>query len=235
MSKAKDAIKRALARRPPTLPPVEESLRAPPPRPSLVAREPHWARAVREAVAVKGWVFHATVDDGDRGGYDYFYEVAYELDGTVRVFSQTHNIDPYNMKHEGPYGGWFKETVMGCKPATVLVYPALEPVLFGETEPYEIVRLTDQLARARGAPTERRTKETEYAIEILQAASAADPPAVARLLAPFASEYTQRAGDAFYIVADLYAHLRKGGDVLAILERVAPGVPAASKEYWAAE
>jgi hypothetical protein len=190
---------------------------------------------VREGTAVKGWVFNATVDKSDPHGYDYFYEVAYEIDGQVRVFSCEKGIDPWDWKFTGPYGGWFHETVMECRPATVLVYLQREPVLFGDTEPFEIIRLGDQLARARRAPAERRAKETECAIEILQEASAADRRGVARLLAPFAPEYTERTHDDFYIVADLYNHVRNGGDVLALLERIAPALPAASKQYWAAE
>lgn len=230
----KDAVRRAMARRP-KLPPVEEPLRARPPRTNLVAHQPYWESAVRDGVAVKGWVFNATADESDPHGHDYFYEVAYELDGHVRVFSREMSIDPWDWKFTGPHGGWFHEIVMGCRPATVLVHPEREPVLFGDTEPFEIVHLGEQVARAQRAPVDRRAKETEYAIEILQEASAVDRRAVAMLLAPFASAYTQRAHDDFYIVADLYAHARNGGDVLAILERIAPGIPAASKEYWAAE
>jgi hypothetical protein len=231
---AKDAVTRALARRP-KLPPVEEPLRARPPRTNLVAHRSHWEPSVRDGVAVKGWVFHATADRSDPHGHDYFYEVAYELDGHVRVFSREMSIDPWDWKFTGPYGGWFHDTVMGCCAATVLVHPEREPVLFGDTEPFEIIHLGEQVARARRAPVERRAKETEYAIEILQEASAEDRHGVAMLLAPFASEYTARARDAFYIVADLYAHARNGGDVLGILDRIAPRLPAARKEYWAAE
>jgi hypothetical protein len=190
---------------------------------------------VREGIAVKGWVFHATADESDPHGHDYLYEVAYELDGDVRVFSREKSMDPWDWKFTGHYGDWFHETVMGCRAATVLVHPEREPVLFGETEPFEILRLGEQVARARRAPADRRPKETEYAIEILQAASTADRRGIAVLLRPFASAYTQRAHDDFYIVADLYAHARSGGDVLAILERIAPSLPAAHKEYWAAE
>jgi hypothetical protein len=231
---AKDAVTRAMACRP-KLPPIEAPLRAPPPRANLVVHLSYWEEVVREAVAVKGWVFNATVDKSDPHGYDYFYEVAYELDGQVRVFSGEKGIDPWDWKFTGPYGGWFHETVMGCRAATVLVHRVRAPVLFGDTEPFEIVHLGEQVARARSAPADRRAKETECAIEILQEASSADRRGVARLLAPFASEYTERAHDDFYIVADLYAHARNGGDVLSILERIAPKLPAASKEYWAAE
>jgi hypothetical protein len=231
---AKDAVTRAMARRP-KLPPIEDPLRAPPPRTNLVARSPYWETSVRDGVAVKGWVFDATVDKSDPHGHDYCYEVAYELDGQVHVFAGEKSMDPWDWKFTGPYGDWFHETVMGCRPATVLVHPEREPVLFGQTEPFEILRFGDQVARARSAPADRRLKETEYAIEILQEASSADQRGVAKLLAPFASEYTQRTDDDFYIVADLYAHARRGGDVLAILERIAPKLPAASKQYWAAE
>ncbi|HWO20574.1 MAG TPA: hypothetical protein VNO30_17510 [Kofleriaceae bacterium] len=231
---ATDAVTRAMARRP-KLPPVEEPLRAPPPRTNVVAHQPYWEPSVRDGVAVKGWVFNATVDESDPHGHDYFYEVAYELDGQVHVFSREKGIDPWDWRFTGPYGDWFRETVMGCRAATVLIHPAREPVLFGDTEPFEIVHLGAQVARARAAPAARRAKETEYAIEVLQEASSADRRAVAALLAPFASAYTERAHDDFYIVADLYAHARKGGDVLAILERIAPKVLAARKEYWAAE
>ena len=230
----KDAVTRAMARRP-KLPPVEEPLRAPPPRTNLVAHQSHWEPSVREGVAVKGWVFNATVDESDPHGHDYFYEVAYELDGQVHVFSRELSIDPWDWKFTGAHGTWFHETVMGCRAATVLVHPEREPVLFGDTEPFEIVHLGAQVARARRAPPDRRAKETEYAIEILQEASTADRHAVAALLAPFAAAYTKRAHDNFYIVADLYAHARNGGDVLAILERIAPKLPAATKRYWAAE
>jgi hypothetical protein len=230
----KDAVRRAMARRP-KLPEIEEPLRARPPRTSLVAHRSHWEPSVRDGVAVKGWVFNATADKSDPHGHDYFYEVAYELDGHVRVFSSEMSIDPWDWKFTGHHGDWFHETVMGCRAATVLVHPAREPVLFGDTEPFEIVRLGEQVARAQRAPADRRAKETEYAIEILQEASAADRRAVATLLAPFASTYTQRAHDDFYIVADLYAHARNGGGVLEILERIAPRLPAASKQYWAAE
>lgn len=231
---AKDAVRRALARRP-KLPPIEVPLRATPPRTNLVARQAYWEQSVRHGVAVKGWVFSATADESDADWHIYHYEVAYELDGHVRVFSGMMNIDPWTQRFDGPYGGWFRDTVMGCGAATVLLHPAHEPVLFGETDPYEIVLLRDQLARARRAPAERRAKETEWAIEILQEASRADPRGVQQLLAPFAPAYTERAHDDFYIVADLYSHLRKDGDVLAILERIAPELPTASKEYWAAE
>jgi hypothetical protein len=231
---AEDAVTRAMARRP-KLPPVEEPLRAPPPRTNLVARRAHWEPAVREGVAVKGWVFNATADKSDPHGHDYFYEVAYELDGEVRVFSGELGIDPWDWKFTGPHGDWFHETVMNCRAATVLVHRGRAPVLFGDTEPFEIVRLGEQVARAQRAPAERRAKEIEYAIEILQEAASADRRAVARLLAPFAPSYTARTHDDFYIVADLYGHARKGGDVLGILERIAPRLPAASKEYWAAE
>jgi len=229
-----DAVRRALARRP-ELPPIEEPLRARPPRTNLVARRSHWGPAVRDGAAVKGWVFNATADKSDPHGHDYFYEVAYEIHGGVRVFSGELSIDPWDWKFTGPHGEWFHETVMGCRAATVLVHPEREPVLFGDTEPFEIVRLGEQVARAQRAPADRRAKETEYAIEILQEASAADRRAVAALLAPFAPAYTARAHDDFYIIADLYGHAREGGDVLAILERIAPKLPAASKEYWAAE
>jgi hypothetical protein len=144
-------------------------------------------------------------------------------------------IDPWSLKFDGIYGEWFRGTVMGCCAATVLVHPEHGPLLFGETEPYEIVYLGDQLARAQRASADRRAKEIEWAIEIVQEASRADPAGVQRLLAPFAPAYTERARDDFYIVADLYGYAHKGGDVLAILERIAPQLPAASKEYWAAE
>lgn len=190
---------------------------------------------MREGIAVKGWVFNATVDKSDSHWFEYFYEVAYELDGQVRVFSGEQGIDPWDWRFTGPYGGWFLETVMECRAATVLVHPRLDPVLFGEAKPFEIVRLGEQVARARRAPADRRAKEIEYAIEVLQEAATASPSAVARLLAPFASEYTARTHDDFYIIADLYGHARNGGDVLAILERIAPQLPAARKAYWAAE
>lgn len=231
---AQDAVTRAMARRP-ELPPVEEPLRARPPRTNLVAHRAYWEPSVREGVAVKGWVFHAIADQSDPHGHHYLYEVAYELDGQVRVFSREVSIDPWDWKHTGPYGEWFHDTVIGRRAATVLLHPEREPVLFGDTEPFEILHLGEQVARARGAPAGRRAKETEYAIEILQEASAADRRGVAALLAPFAPEYTRRAHDAFYIVADLHAHARNGGDVLAILDRIAPRLPGAHKEYWAAE
>jgi hypothetical protein len=231
---AQDAIKRALARRP-KLPPIEETLRVPPPRTNLVANQPHWEPSVRDGVAVKGWVFNVTVDKSDPHGHDYFYEFAYELDGDVHVSSRTKGMDPWDWRFTGPYGDWFHETVMECRAATVLLHPERDPVLFGDTEPFEILRLGDQVARARRAAADRRAKETEYALEILQEASTADRRGVATLLAPFASAYTQRTHDDFYIVADLYSHARNGGDVLTILERIAPELPAASKRYWAAE
>ena len=229
-----DAVKRALARRP-ELPPIEEPLRTPPPRGNLVAHESYWEQSLREGVAVKGWVFNATVDKSDPHGHDYFYEVAYERDGQVHVFSREKGMDPWDWKFTGPYGDWFHETVMGCRAVTVLLHPEHEPILFGDAEPFEIVRFAEQLARVRSAPAERRAKELEYAIEILQNASAADKQGVAALLAPFASSYTERSHDDFYVVADLYAHARAGGDVLSILERIAPELPDASREYWAAE
>src|SRR5207237_1942759 len=51
-----DAVRRAIARRP-KLPPVEEPLRAPPPRTNLVAHRSHWEPSVRAGVAGKGWGF----------------------------------------------------------------------------------------------------------------------------------------------------------------------------------
>jgi hypothetical protein len=219
----------------PHLPPIEEPLRALPPRTNLVAHQSHGELSVQEGVAVKGWVFNATVDTSDPHGHDYFYEVAYELDGHVHVFSREMGIDPWDWKFTGPYGDWFPETVMKCRAATVLLHPDREPMLFGDTQPFEIVSLGEQLARARRAPADRRAKEIETAIEILQEASAHDRTGVAMLLGPFASSYTERGHDAFYVVADLYAHSRKGGDVLVILEHVAPRLANASKRYWAAE
>lgn len=231
---AKDAVRRAMARRP-KLPPIEEPLRASPPRLNLLARNLHWSPALRQGVAVKGWVFHATADESDSEMYKYAYEAAYELDGQVHVFSAEMRIDPNDRRCDAEYGGWFRDTVVGCCAATVLVHPELGPVLFGEIEPFENVLLRDQLARAQRAPAERRAKEIEWAIEIVQDAWRADRSGVARLLAPFGPEYTHRTYDDGYLVADLYGYARNGGDVLAILEQIAPKLPNASKEYWAAE
>jgi hypothetical protein len=214
---------------------VQEELRAPPPRPKLVAKSPHWEPSVREGKAVQGWVFHATADKSDPHGHDFTYEVAYELDGEVRLFSGEKGMDPWDWRFTGTYGDWFHQIVLECRAATVLLHPEREPVLFGQTEPYKIVSLEEQLARTRRAPEDRRAKELELAIEILQLASSEDRRKVARLLEPFAHTYTGRTHDDFYVVADLYGHARKGGDVLSILERIAPKLPEAKKEYWAAE
>jgi hypothetical protein len=185
-------------------------------------------------LAVQGWVFQARADESDPEEHLYSYEVAYVLEGSVRVFSQDRRIDPWDRVLSGPFGSWFHETVMQRRAATVLLHPEREPTLFGDTEPYELIALGDQLARARLASAAQRAKEVETAIEILQEAASADRPRVARLLAPFASTYTTRGHDEFYVVADLYEHARKGGDVLAILERIAPQLPEAKKAYWAA-
>lgn len=143
----KVAVSKALSLRPTSLLPIEEALRAPPPRRNLTTDWSYWEPSLREGVPVQGWVFHSTVDESDPERHHY----------------------------------------------------------------------------------------VEYAIEILQESSRQDPDGVRQLLAPFAASYTQRALDPFYIVADLYAYARQGGDVLTILERIAPKLPYATKPYWAAE
>lgn len=231
---SKDAVRRALAGRP-ELRQVQDSLRAPPPRSKLVAKSPYWEPVVREGVAVPGWVFHVKADKSDPHGHDFFYEVAYEHEGQVKVFACEKGIDPWDWKFTGPWGSWFHETVLECRAATVVLHPQYEPVLFGDTEPFELVSLAEQVALAHAATAERRAKATEVAIEILQEASAADRRRVAGLLSPYASKYTSRAHDEFYVVADLYGYARQGGDVLAILEAIATNLSEARKEFWAAE
>lgn len=232
---AKDAVVReALARRP-HLPPIEALLQAPPPRSKLVAHRSYWEPSVREGVAVKGWVFRYRADESDPHSHDYFYEVAYELEGQVHTVPHELSFDPWDRNLAGEYGDWFRKIVATCGAATVLLHPEREPVLFGDVEPYEIITLAEQLERVRRAPAEVRDAEVERAIEILQAASSEDRRGVAALLEPFAPTYTGRTHDDFYVVADLYAYARKGGDVLKILERIAPKLPTANKEYWAAE
>lgn len=231
---AKDAVKRALARCP-ELRPIQEVLLAPPPRPKVNAHSPYWEPAVNEGVAVQGWVFNVSANKSDPHEHSFFYEVAYVQDGITRVFSHEMSIDPWDWKYAGSHGTWFHETVLECQAATVLLHPERPPVLFGDTQPYKVVTIDEQIARARAAPAEQLAREIEVAIELLQEASSKDRRGVAMRLAPHASVYTERFHDDFYVVADLYAYARKGGDVLGILERVAPHLPDAKAEQWAAE
>jgi hypothetical protein len=231
------AADRARAGRPKVLPPIEDTLRVAPPRTYLVSEHGTYDALVQRGIAVKGWVFAAVEVAAEAGSFAIDYEWAYELDGAVCTGQRRLDTDGYEWRmFGGHYRDWFMDVVMKCQPATVIVDPQTrEARLFGDLSPYEVLTLATQVARADQASRARRAKEIEYAVDVLHENLGGHAAQIGKLLAPYTASYTTRGADPFYAVADLYKHLRDGGDVMRILRTVALALPELSKRYWAAE